>query len=113
MENKRLKNCLPLLLMALFISKGFAFVKPNSLFSNNMVLQRGVTVPIWGTANDGERVTVEFYGQKVFTVAKDGKWIVRLHPLKVSRKPLVMTISGENTIKIENILVEYINIIKQ
>ena len=105
MKNKRLKNCLPFLLMVLFISKGFAFVKPNSLFSNNMVLQRGVAVPIWGTANDGERVTVEFYGQKVFTVAKYGKWIVRLHPLKVSRKPLVMTISGENTIKIENILV--------
>lgn len=105
MKNNRLKNGLSIVIMCLFISKGFAFVKPNSLFSNNMVLQRGVAVPIWGTANDGEKITVEFYGQSVSTIAKDGKWIVKLHPLKVSRKPLVMTISGENIIKIENILV--------
>jgi len=35
-----------------FIS--IAAVKPNSLFSDHMVLQRGVVVPIWGTAAEGE-----------------------------------------------------------
>lgn len=105
MKKNGLKNVLTCLFMVLFMTQSFALVKPNSLFSNNMVLQRGVAVPIWGTANEGEKVTVEFNGQKVSTIAKDGKWMVKLNPLKVSKKPLTMTISGENTLKIENILV--------
>jgi len=105
MKNNKLKSGLPFLLMVLLMTKGFALVKPNSLFSNNMVLQQGVTVPVWGTANDGEKVTVEFNGQKVSTVAKSGKWMLKLNALKASNKPSVMTISGENTIKIENILI--------
>jgi len=105
MKYYKLNTRLTVLLMIIFLTKSFALVKPNSLFSNNMVLQRGVSVPIWGTANDGEKVTVEFNGQKVTTVAKDGKWKVNLKALKANSKPSVMTITGENTIKIENILV--------
>jgi sialate O-acetylesterase len=81
-----------------------ATVKPNSLFSNNMVLQRGVIVPVWGTANDGETVTVEFAGQKQTVVAASGKWIVQLKALKEGG-PFEMTIKGENTVVIKNILV--------
>ena len=36
----------------------FAIVKPNSLFTNNGVLQQGVTIPVWGTAAVNEKVTV-------------------------------------------------------
>ncbi len=85
-------------------SYSFATVKPNSLFSDNMVLQRGVAVPIWGTANDGEKVTVNFNGQIVITTAKDGKWQLKLKPLKAGG-PYKMIISGENTLTITNILV--------
>ena len=81
-----------------------ATVKPNSLFSNNMVLQRGVIVPVWGTAKDGETVTVEFAGQKQTVVAASGKWIVKLTALKEGG-PFEMTIKGENTVVIKNILV--------
>jgi sialate O-acetylesterase len=81
-----------------------ATVKPNSLFSNNMVLQRGVIVPVWGTAKDGESVTVEFAGQKQNVVASNGKWIVKLSALKEGG-PYEMTIKGENTVVIKNILV--------
>jgi len=103
---KKMSQKFLVLFASLFIwSYSFAIVKPNSLFSKNMVLQRGVPVPVWGTANDGEKVTVEFMGQKVSTVAKDGKWLVKLKALKVNSKPTAMTISGENTITIENILV--------
>ena len=105
MKNSIASSFLVLFLSLFTFSQGFALVKPNSLFSNNMVLQRGVSVPIWGTANDGEKVTVEFNGQKVTTVAKDGKWKVSLKALKANSKPQTMTITGENTIKIENILV--------
>jgi len=77
---------------------------PNALFSNNMVLQQGVNVPVWGKADNNEAVTVEICGQKVSTVAKEGKWFVELKPLK-SGGPFEMTITGANTIKVTNILV--------
>jgi sialate O-acetylesterase len=41
-----------------------ADVKPNPLFTDGAVLQRGQPVPVWGTARDGERVTVEFNKQQ-------------------------------------------------
>jgi sialate O-acetylesterase len=35
-----------------------------SVFSDNMVLQRGKPVPVWGWADPGEKVTVTFSGKK-------------------------------------------------
>ncbi len=94
---------------SLFICTCFAItvnatVHPNIIFSDNMVLQRGVQVPIWGTANIGEKVSIEFAGQKYTTVAKEGKWLFTLKPLKAGG-PFIMVIKGENTISISNILV--------
>ncbi len=82
----------------------FATVKPNSLFTDNVVLQREVQVPIWGTAADGESVTVTFNGQTQTTVAKNGKWMVVLQPLQAGG-PFTLTISGTNTVTIKNVLV--------
>ena len=48
-----------------------AEVKPNALFSDHMVLQNGTVVPVWGTADAGERVTVKINGQ-VRTVVRRG-----------------------------------------
>jgi sialate O-acetylesterase len=79
-------------------------VRPNALFSDGAVLQQGMKVPVWGTANDGEKVTVKFAGQEVSTTAKDGRWRVELAPLKAGG-PTEMTIAGENTVKLSNILV--------
>lgn len=81
-----------------------AEVKPNSLFSNNMVLQRDIAVSVYGTADKGESITVEFCGQKINTVAKTGKWLITLQPLKAGG-PFAMTIMGKNKIEITNVLV--------
>ena len=35
-----------------------AEVTPHGLFTDNMVLQQGDKVPVWGTADPGEKVTV-------------------------------------------------------
>jgi sialate O-acetylesterase len=86
------------------IATARAGLKPNSLFSHNAVLQRGVTLPVWGTARDGENITVEFAGQKVSTSARDGKWRVRLAPLKAGG-PFIMTVTGDNVVTLTNILV--------
>ena len=82
-----------------------AEVRPFALFTEGMVLQRDMKVPVWGTADAGERVTVRFQGQEVSAVAAgDGKWMVRLDSLKAGG-PFPLTIAGTNTITLKNVLV--------
>jgi sialate O-acetylesterase len=78
----------------------------SSIISNGMVLQRGVKAPVWGWADAGEEVTVEFGGQvKKAMPGPDRKWMVELDPLEASATPRGMSISGKNKILLENILV--------
>jgi sialate O-acetylesterase len=81
-----------------------AAVKPNNLFTDNMVLQQNMPVPVWGTAENGEKVTVAFQGQEVSATAQDGKWMVKLDKLKAGG-PFTMTIRGGNTVELKNVLV--------
>jgi len=72
-----------------------AEVKPNALFSDHMVLQNGMQVPVWGMADPGEKVTVKIAGQtRSATADATGKWMVKLAKLK-SGGPLTMTIAGK------------------
>jgi sialate O-acetylesterase len=82
-----------------------ADVKPSTLFSDHAVLQGGMTVPVWGTADPGEKVTVKFAGQtRSATAGADGKWMVKLAKLKPGG-PLEMTIAGKNSITVKDVLV--------
>lgn len=94
-------------LLACAVFCGFrleAAIKPAGIFTDHAVLQRGIRVPVWGTARDGEVVTVRFNGQTAVTTASGGKWMVRLKPMKVGG-PYTMTISGENTIEFQDLLI--------
>ncbi len=94
------------LLLALGPSALRADVKPAALFSNHMVLQQGMSVPVWGWADRGEKVTVSIAGQtQTATAGPDKKWMVHLENLKPSSDPIEMTIAGKNTIKITDVLV--------
>jgi sialate O-acetylesterase len=67
--------------------KGKAIMPTAKMFTDNMVLQRGRAVPVWGWAEPGERVCVEFAGQCQSGVAnRDGRWTVRLEPMEVSHE---------------------------
>lgn len=83
------------------------FVHP--LFSDHMVLQRGMKAPVWGWASPGTKVTVQFAGQTKTAVADaDGKWMVHLDKLKASTEPRELTIGSsgaEGTVKVEDVLV--------
>jgi sialate O-acetylesterase len=81
-----------------------ADVKLPGLFSDNMVLQQGMAVPVWGWADNGEVVTVQFRGEKVSATAKDGKWQVKLHKMQAGG-PDALTVSGRNEIQLQNVLV--------
>jgi sialate O-acetylesterase len=85
-------------------SQAGAIVKPAVIFTDNAVLQRGIKVPVWGTAAEGEVVTVSFNGQVATTTARDGKWIIRLKPMREGG-PFTLVIRGENKMERTNILV--------
>ncbi|MBI4977802.1 MAG: sialate O-acetylesterase [Spirochaetes bacterium] len=78
-------------------------VKLHGLFTDNAVLQRETDLPVYGTGDEGEQVTVEFNGQKVSGTVKDGKWKVIFKPMKAGG-PFTMTVTAKNTIVIKNLL---------
>jgi sialate O-acetylesterase len=82
-----------------------ADVKLPAVFSDQMVLQAGLAVPVFGVADPGEEVAVQFRGQTKNAVAgKDGKWQVRLAPLEPDG-PFEMKIIGRNTLALKDVLV--------
>jgi len=94
-----------ILTATVLVSNARSAVAPNPLFSDHAVLQQGRDLPVWGTGDDGEQVTVAIAGQKATTVTMDGRWLVRLPPL-ASGGPYVMTISGSGkAITISDVLV--------
>ena len=65
------------------------------ILGDHMVLQRGKPARIWGWAEKGERVTVEFAGQtKTVAAGDDGAWVATLDPLEASAKGRTLTVRG-------------------
>lgn len=72
-----------------------AQMKMPAFFSDNAVLQRDMPVPVWGKAEPGANVNVSFRGQaKSVKAGTDGKWMIRLDPMKADASPADMTISS-------------------
>jgi sialate O-acetylesterase len=94
------------LVLVLSSTLAAAAAKLPSVIGDNMVLQRGQPVPIWGWADKGEEVTVNFAGQSVSAKADDtGRWKVSLAKLEAGG-PFEMKVeaaSGARTVK--NVLV--------
>jgi len=83
-----------------------AQLRPNPLFADGAVLQRGVPVPVWGTgARSGERVAVSLGAQRVSaTAAADGRWTARLAPLAAGG-PYALVIAGErDTVRVRDVM---------
>ena len=95
------------LFMTCWTSVALSAVTLPAVIGDNMVLQRGQPVPIWGWADKGEEVTVTVAGQTLSTKAgDDGRWKVVLAKLDVG-EPLEMTVKGSSgsSIMLKNILV--------
>ena len=78
-----------------------------SVFTDNAVLQRGQTVPIWGKGEPGQTIVVAFAGQeKSAKVDKDGRWMARLDAVSASAKGQTLTAkSGSEVVAIGNVLI--------
>jgi len=83
-----------------------ADVKLPAIFSDHMVLQRGAVAPVWGWADAGETVRVQFAGQtKTATANQNGKWMVRLDAINDATVEGVLTVKGKNSLTIKDVLV--------
>ena len=71
-----------------------------SLLTDHAVLQQQMPVPIWGTADPQETVTVEFAGQKKqTTAADDGRWMLDLDAMDASFESRNLTVTSGDEIK--------------
>jgi sialate O-acetylesterase len=88
-----------LLMFALVVCTGFAHAefRVAQMFTDHLVLQRDIDVPVWGWTTPGKSVTVEFGGQKVTAKADEntGKWMVRLKPMDANTTGQVMKITAD------------------
>ena len=96
-----------LVFIFLFINIGYSqALKPSSLFCDNMVLQQGMPVPVWGISKPNEIITVKFANQsKSVKADKDGKWKLVLDTLSASKIGRTMSISGDSELILSNVLV--------
>ena len=99
-----MKSCILCLLAVAAALTVRAEVKLNGLFTDGAVLQQNREIPVWGTGREGEKVTVKLGAQEASATVRDGRWMIRLKPLKAGR-PLTLTVSGDNTIMLTNILI--------
>ena len=83
--------------------------KLADVFSDNLVLQRDMQVPVWGWASPGSKVELRFSDQTKSSIAgTDGRWELRLDALQASSVPrslLVDSSIDKQQIIIRNVLV--------
>jgi sialate O-acetylesterase len=80
----------------------------SPLFSDHAVFQRDKSVPVWGAAKPGEKVTVSFAGKDYPATADDqGNWKISLDPLPASSEPRELSIHSESggSVVLKDILV--------
>jgi len=83
-----------------------AEVSLPAIFGDHMVLQQGATIPVWGFASPGERVSVSYAGRYAETVTStSGSWRVTLRPLQYSKSPESLVINGSNRIEFHDVIV--------
>ena len=79
----------------------------HGLFTDGMVLQRAMPVPVWGWGPEGATVTVEFGGQqKTAVIDSSNHWKILLDPMPASSTPRSLQVSSfEFQVSFSDILV--------
>ncbi len=83
-------------------------LKLHGIFTDHMVLQRDKPITIWGWADDGEKVSVQFGNEAaIATAAGDaGRWEVTFPAREASTQPVTITAStGDEKVELQNILI--------
>ena len=92
-------------LFAFFASTISAEPKLPHLFSDHMVFQRDAAIRVWGWAEPGEAISIEFAGQaKQTTADADSRWHVDLAALPAGG-PFVLQVRGKKTFEFKDVMV--------
>src|SRR5271165_664255 len=82
---------------------GAAITLPR-LLGDDMVLQRDVPVTLWGWAEPGETIHLEFHGTGLVTRANHlGQWSIVMPP-QPAGGPFEIKLKGENLVILKNVL---------
>jgi sialate O-acetylesterase len=82
-----------------------AAVRLPRIFSDGMVLQRGMPVPVWGWSDRDETVTVSFNGSRQQVSAKKGeRWKISL-PVQQPGGPFVLEVRASDTLTLKDVWV--------
>ncbi len=93
-----------LLVLSVFFLVSEARVTLPNLFTNHMVLQREMKIPVWGKGASGEKIVVSLGSNMAETTADaTGKWMVKLKPMK-SGGPYNLKVKGENELEFSDVL---------
>ncbi|MBI1374627.1 MAG: sialate O-acetylesterase [Phycisphaera sp.] len=77
----------------------------HQLFTDHMVIQRGVPAPVWGWTTPGAEVTVSMAGKSAKATAdQDGKWMAKLGPFEAGG-PHTLKVIGPQSATISDVLV--------
>ena len=88
------------------INQEESFLEVARIFSDNMILQRGQPIPIWGWANSNATVELFFDGKsyKAIATKNEGEWFIEL-PSNSKSEPLELKINqGIHEVQFQNIL---------
>lgn len=81
-----------------YLTGEYGGLQVAGIFTDNMILQRDKTVPVWGMANSGQQITVTFHHRQWTTTAgANGKWRVDLPAFKASATPAVLKVATTDT----------------
>ena len=93
-----------LLIVAAFLCASWVEAKVSlpQMFQSGMVLQRGKAIPVWGKADAGESVTIQFNKKQYTTTADNqGKWRIDLPKMKAGG-PYQLSV---NDLVIDNVMI--------
>ena len=100
-------NAFAFTIAAIAVFPLFAALELGTPFSDGAVLQRGKPLPVWGKADAGARVTVEFGGNSASaTAGEDGAWRVDLPAMEASAEGRTLKVSSANeSVAVKDVLV--------
>ena len=99
------KFTISLLLLFLITYQIRADIKLPKIISDNMVLQRGLNIPLWGWADPGEHIRASMGSHSSDAIANaDGIWRLFLGPLDAGG-PFELIFRGKNIVTVKNILI--------
>ena len=77
-----------------------------AVFSDNMVLQRGKNVAVWGESDGGSRVRVSVAGSEAEGSVREGKWRVVLPPMQAGGPyEVAVSLDGEEQRRFYNVMI--------